>query len=77
MMEPLPVGSFSWIEDVDKFDVSKMTENAEIRYILETTLEYPENLHDVHSDYPLALERRSVADSESDFEMLTASVRSG
>ena len=31
-------------------------------YILEVDLKYPENLHDLHSDYTLAPEKRTVTD---------------
>ena len=29
-------------------------------YILEINLEYPNELHDLHSDYPLALEKLEI-----------------
>ena len=36
--------------------------NADKGYMLEVDLEYSEVLHDVHSDYPLAPETKSVPD---------------
>jgi len=37
-----------------EFDVSKIENNADTGYVLEVDLDYPEHLHDEHSDYSLA-----------------------
>ncbi|GFV96262.1 uncharacterized protein TNCV_2812391 [Trichonephila clavipes] len=53
MSQYLPLNDFKW---VDFLDVDNIDENGEKGYILEVNLEYPESLHDDHSDLPLAPE---------------------
>ena len=50
----LPHEEFKWLENVDAFDVSSINEKSEIGYFLEVDLEYPDELHELHNDYPLA-----------------------
>ena len=51
MSKPLPTHGFEWMSESD-------IENwKSISCILEVDLDYPESLHDMHSDYPLAPER--------------------
>ena len=40
--------------------MSSISENISVGYILETDLEYPSELHDLHNDYPLALEKLEI-----------------
>ena len=47
-------------EESDELDFSRMKDNDELGYIYECNLEYPTELHDKHSDYPLAPEWISV-----------------
>jgi hypothetical protein len=54
MSEPLPVGNYKW-EDITNFNVNQSVA-GDRGYVLEVDLEYPEHLHDLHSDYPLAPE---------------------
>jgi hypothetical protein len=54
MCELLPHSDYQW-EEASTFDV-KQSVNGERGFILEVDLQYPEHLHDVHSDYPLAPE---------------------
>ena len=42
------------VENIDKFDVSSFSEISSIGYILEVGFEYPDKLHELHNDYPLA-----------------------
>ncbi|GFS76715.1 uncharacterized protein NPIL_654761 [Nephila pilipes] len=53
MSQPLPLNNFKW---VDFLEVDHIDENGGKGYILEVDLEYPESLHDYHSDLPLAPE---------------------
>ncbi|XP_069110136.1 uncharacterized protein [Argopecten irradians] len=64
MSEPLPVGEFEWIDDVTQFDVTQISEKAQRGYLLEVDLEYPNSLHDSHTDYPLAPDKKKVSDDE-------------
>ena len=50
----IPYGGFKWLKNVDNFDVNSASENSPVGYILEVDLEYPEELHVLHNDYPLA-----------------------
>ena len=56
----LPYGRFKWLRNVDNFDVNSISENSSIGYILEVDLEYPDELHVLHNDYPLAPEKLAI-----------------
>ena len=58
----LPVGGFQWGSPKLIIDEMLATpDNAEYGYVVETN--YPEHLHDAHSDYPLAPEAMVVPES--------------
>ena len=61
MSEYLPYGGFEWLKNVDGFDVNSISEKSEIGYFLEVDLEYPDELHKLHNDYPLAPEKFAVS----------------
>jgi len=54
--EPLPVGDFKFLtdEEIEHLDLTTVADDSPTGYIVECDLEYPEKLHDLHSDYPLA-----------------------
>ena len=60
MSEKLPVHSFKWLTSGE---MEKLFNNRVVQIwektpcILEVDLEYPENLHDLHNDYPFCPER--------------------
>ena len=59
MNQLLPVGGFQWVSP-ELAEVLATPDDGPEGYITEVDLEYPENLHDSHSDYPLAPEAMSV-----------------
>ena len=52
---------FAWVAP-DQVDILNVPKNSNIGYILEVDLEYPEELHNKHNDYPLALEHLNITD---------------
>ena len=61
-------GRFTWLENVDNFDINSISEKSPVGYILEFDLEYPGELHVLQNDYPLAPEKLSIAyDMLSDY----------
>ena len=62
MTQKLPVNCFQW-ERVSSFTssfIKNYNEDDDKRYILEVDLEYPKNLHDLHSDLPFLPERMRI-----------------
>ena len=64
---PLPQGNFKWLREAEWANIDWLTlqEDQTTGYIIECDLEYPSHLHDQHSDYPLAPEKRYI-----EYEML-------
>jgi len=61
-MEKLPYRNFEWIDeeifkDIDWENVDTETLRG---YVLEVDLEYPKELHDLHSNFPLAPETQTI-----------------
>ena len=54
MSQPLPIGGFKWMVD------EELEKCTNLSCILEVDLEYPDDLHDKHNEYPLAPERIMV-----------------
>ena len=67
-MQPLPIGCYRWATMDEKRQIAKELSdikncinkhhniNGRTGYILEVDIEYPEELHDLHQDMPLAPE---------------------
>ena len=47
--------------ETDKFYLNSISENSSDRQILEVDLEYPDELHELHNDYPLAPEKLEIS----------------
>ena len=60
MSEYLPYGEFEWLKNVDELDVMSIDKKSDVGYILEVDLKYPNELHELHNDYPLAPEKLTV-----------------
>ena len=56
----LPYGGIKCLKSVDNFDVNSISEKSPIAYIVKVDLEYPEELHVLHNDYPLAPEKLAI-----------------
>ena len=68
MSEYLPSEKFKWLKNIDWFDVNSVSEKSPIGYILEVDLEYSDDLHVLHNDYPTAPEKLAIPyDMLSDF----------
>ena len=56
----LPYGGFKWLKNVDNFDINSISEKSPIKYILKIDLKYPDELHVLDNDYPLAPEELAI-----------------
>ena len=63
MSQPLPVDSFKFVKNVSKIDeefIKNYDEDSDKGYILEVDVEYPKNLHGLHSDLSFLPERMKI-----------------
>ena len=70
MCQPLPVGNFRFLspDEIADFDLMSIPSHGDTGYIVECDLKYPSELHDLHSDYPMAPEHLTISpDMLSDF----------
>ena len=63
MSQCLPTGGFRWLTDKQLSKVMKknILLGSKKWYIFEVDLDYPEELHELHNDYPLAADKLKVA----------------
>ena len=63
MSQYLPTGNFKWMSDkeIKRIDLGKYKADGKKGLILEVDLEYPQELHDLHNDYPLAPEKTKIS----------------
>ena len=59
MSQRLPTGNFKWLNP-EMVNLGNYTENSDKGIILEVDLEYPEELHQLHDDYPCAPEKMII-----------------
>ena len=65
MSQYLPTGNFKWMTDkeISKVDLGKYKADGKKGLILEVGLEYPQELHHIHNDYPIAPEKVKVSNN--------------
>ena len=65
MSQYLPTGNFKWMTDkeISKIDLGKYKADGKKGLILEVDLEYPQELHDIHNDYPVAPEKVNISNN--------------
>ena len=68
MSQHLPYSGFKWLnqKEIDRFcldsiECNSIEESNSIGYILEVDLKYPDELHELHNDHPLAPEKLEVS----------------
>ena len=63
MSQYLPYSEFKWLnqKEIDKFCSNSIEENSSISYILEIDLNCPNELHELHNDYPLGPENFKIS----------------
>ncbi|XP_055310959.1 uncharacterized protein LOC129573854, partial [Sitodiplosis mosellana] len=71
MMQHLPINEFAWChKQFVALEIMSIPDDAEIGYIFEVDLEYPQHLHDLHQDYPFCAESRLVPNTKNDRKLL-------
>ena len=63
----LPPGGFKWI-DSKGFDSNKYTSDSSNSSVLEVDLKYPEDLCELHNDYPLAPDKIEIIREMSKYQ---------
>ena len=63
MSQYLPTSNFKWMSDkeISKINLGKYKADGKKGLILEVDLEYPQELHDMHNDYPVCSEKVKVS----------------
>ena len=59
MSKPLSKSKFKWLNP-EKFNLDKYKDNSLRGCVLEVNLEYPKDLHELHSDHPLVPEKLEI-----------------
>lgn len=67
MCQSLPTSDFKWsTSEMSETDILKIAEDSEFGYIFDVDIEYPEHLHDDHSDLPFLVENVIPPNAKSD-----------
>ena len=62
MRQYLLICNFKWVKNIDKIEQKLMNikNDSSTGYVLEVDLEYQQELHDIHNDYPLLPEKINI-----------------
>ena len=67
MSKKLPIKRFKWLDDIERIDEEFIKEYNEINdkgYVIEADVDYPQELHDLHSDMPFLPERMVINETK-------------
>ena len=65
----LPLKDFELVEEISLDKILQTEDEGDIGFLVEVNLEYPDELHDKHADYPLVPDKESIDHLElSDFQ---------
>ena len=68
MSQMLPVDSFKWVENTSQHSknfIENYNEDSDERYLLQVDVQYPEILHDFHSDLPFLPDKIKINKEKS------------
>ena len=66
---PLPLKDFELVDDISLDEILQTEDEGDIGFLVEVDLEYPDELHDKHADYPLVPDKEPIDPLElSDFQ---------
>ena len=63
MSQYLPDSGIKWLnqKEINNFCLNSIDKNSSVEYILEVDLEYPDELHELNSAYPLTPEKLEIS----------------
>ena len=62
MSQYLPYTNSKWVKNIGRIEqkLMRIKKDSSTGYILEVDLEYPQELHDIHNDFPLVPEKSNI-----------------
>ena len=69
MMQHLPFEILDWVNQI-KINLDHYRNDDPIDCFLETDLDYSDELHDLHNDYPLVIEKIEVTKERLSYDQL-------
>lgn len=74
MSQYLPYSNFTWLsmDEIENVDIHNIMDNANEDHILEVDLEYPENIHNKHNDFPFCVENITPSPEKMQKKILIA-----
>ena len=59
MIKELPTGGFEW-SDIRLDKIMQTSDESDVGYFAMVDLNYPDNIHNCHNDFPLAAEKLKI-----------------
>ena len=66
MSQPLPKGGFRFLKEreLEHLDILNIPDDNHKGYLVEVSLRYPKKIHDLHNGFPLAPEKKCIANDQ-------------